>query len=67
LPDEALDLAIKHNKLTLGLIPTDDQVTRQRLRKGQSRLRSATLEIYNHRCSICDVEDNDLMIAAHIS
>lgn len=67
LPDDALDFAILNNRLALGILPASDQVTLSRQRKGQQRIRIATLENYQSQCAFCDVKDNNLLIASHIS
>ena len=67
LPDDALDFAIQNNRLALGILPASDQVTLSRQRKGQQRIRLATLENYQSQCAFCDVKDNNLLIASHIS
>jgi hypothetical protein len=67
LPDDALDFAIQNNRLALGILPASDQLALTRQRKGQQRIRLATLENYQRQCAFCDVKDNDLLIASHIS
>jgi hypothetical protein len=66
LPDEALDLAIRANRLKLGLVTTGTREALVRQRRGQDRVRSLTLENYRARCAVCDVIDQALLIASHI-
>lgn len=66
LPDEALDTAIRANKLTFSSVETGDTQTVTRRRRGQDRLRSLCLREYRTRCAVCDVEDNGLLIASHV-
>ena len=35
-------------------------------RRGQQRLREATLQNYNGRCAVCDLLDGQFLIASHI-
>ncbi len=66
LPDEALDTAIRADKLTFSSVETGDVRAITRRRRGQDRLRSLCLAVYRTRCAVCDVEDNGLLIASHI-
>jgi len=67
LPDDALDFAIKNNKLALGILPASDQRTLARQRKGQERIRVCTLDNYDYQCAFCDINETDMLVASHIS
>ena len=67
LPDEAIDLAIKHGKLRLGDIHADDVIALRRFRAGQDRIRALTLDNYRGSCALCDVEEPGFLRAAHIA
>lgn len=66
LSDEAIDEALRTNRLRIGIVPTDTQQALVRLRKGQSRLRSLTIENYKSCCAVCDISDTALLVASHI-
>lgn len=66
LTDEALDWAIKANKLKIGTVETKDQVGLARRRRGQDRIRTLITQYYESRCAICDITDLGLLIASHI-
>lgn len=66
LPLEALDLAVEHNNLRLGILPAADQKALARRRLGQQKLRDQTLINYAHQCALCDINDSRLLIAGHI-
>lgn len=66
LTDEAIDYALKANRLRLGIVATDSVPTRVRRRRGQARIRDLITRSYDGRCAVCDVEDNRLLIASHI-
>ncbi|MGG7163776.1 HNH endonuclease [Clostridium ihumii] len=38
--------------------------TKQRI--GQDKLRKYILDIYNHKCALCDIDKDDLLICSHI-
>lgn len=67
LPDEVLDQAFTHNKLRMGRVEVASTRAEQRLRLGQERLRVLTLENYGHRCGLCDVAEDRLLVASHIA
>lgn len=67
LPDDAIDFAIRNNKLAMGIVPTADSAAITRQRKGQDRVRAFVLDNYDHRCAFCDVDENRMLIASHIS
>lgn len=67
LPDSALDFAVGRNKVRLGAVPTSDEKALGRRRKGQDRVRALTLRNYGGRCAFCDVTDEKLLVAGHIS
>ena len=66
LPDEAIDHALRANRLRIGIVPTDTQQRLVRRRKGQSRLRELTIENYELCCAVCDIDDPTLLVASHI-
>ena len=67
LPDEAIDLAIKHGKLRFGDIHADNFIALRRCRTGQDRIRALTLENYQGGCALCDVQEQGFLRAAHIA
>jgi len=67
LKESVLDYALKKDKIKFGDISTDNKEAIGRYRKGQARLRKLTLENYNHKCAFCDVTDDNLLVASHIS
>ena len=66
LPDEAIDVALRANRLKIGIVPTDTQQALFRQRKGQARLRFLTLINYGSCCAVCDIADSGMLIASHI-
>lgn len=67
LPIEAIDYAIKSNKLAIGILPANDEQVVARRRIGQDRIRILTLENYGYQCAFCDVNEPGMLIAGHIS
>jgi hypothetical protein len=65
-PDRALDIAIRRGELSIGDVPTGDVQVLARRRRGQSRVRALALANYSNRCALCDVRNQDLLIASHI-
>ena len=66
LTDEEIDLAIREERLRIGIVSTDSVDTRTRQRRGQERLRRLTLSYYDKMCAICDVNEAALLITSHI-
>lgn len=66
LTDEAIDYALRANRLKIGVITTDSQQALVRRRKGQARVRQLTLENYSSCCAVCDITDLQLLVASHI-
>ena len=66
LNDEVVDLAIREDRLRIGIVATDSAVALARQRRGQERLRRLTLLNYDSMCALCDVDDLSLLIASHI-
>jgi hypothetical protein len=66
LPVEAIDLAIRRNRLKLGIVDTASTSALARRRQGQERLRTLTLQNYSAVCAVCDVDDLKLLIASHV-
>ena len=66
LDDEVIDLAIREDRLRIGIVPTDSAVALARQRRGQERLRRLTLLNYDSMCALCDVNDLSMLIASHI-
>jgi len=67
LPEDALDFAIRQNKLRIGIVSADSQSAVVRQRVGQDRIRKAVLENYGCQCAFCDIQDAGMLIASHIS
>jgi len=67
LPDRALDFAAARNKIRLGTVTTSDETVLARRRKGQDRVRVQTLQNYGGACAFCDVTDERLLVASHVS
>jgi predicted restriction endonuclease len=66
LPDEAIDHALRANRLQIGIVPTDNQQALARQRRGQARIRQLTVENYRSCCAVCDIVELPLLIASHI-
>lgn len=66
LPDSAIDAAIEHEQLRISDVATSDAEVLSRRRKGQSRLRQLTLANYDWCCALCDVRDQDILVASHV-
>jgi hypothetical protein len=67
LPEGALEFAAQNNKLTIGILPTSDELALARRRRGQEKIRRVTLENYHRQCALCDVRDIAMLIAGHIA
>ncbi|RLC54884.1 MAG: hypothetical protein DRI79_07350 [Chloroflexi bacterium] len=67
LPRDAIDFAIRRGKLRIGMVPARDELTMSRRRLGQSRIRWLCLHSYDHQCALCDIRNENLLIASHIS
>jgi len=67
LPSKVIDTAIKVHKLKFDNIRTDERVVETRQRIGQQRLRILTLENYHSQCALCDTDENQFLIAAHLA
>ena len=65
-PDTALDIAIHKEELIINDYPTGDITILSRRRKGQARLRKLTMANYHEQCGLCDVREQDLLVASHI-
>ena len=65
-PDSALDIAIQREEFIIADVPTADVIVLARRRRGQSRLRTHVLANYEYQCALCDVADQELLIASHI-
>jgi len=66
LPDDTVDTAIHRNSLRFSSIPTSDETVLARRRIGDSRLRRLVLNNYDHKCALCDVNDDGLLVTSHI-
>ncbi len=66
LPESALTLAVERNRLRFRDVQVGESVVQVRQREGQRQVRAFTLEQYGHRCALCDVNDNRLLVAGHI-
>jgi hypothetical protein len=67
LTDDTIDFVIQQKKLQIGIVPTDNQLAMTRQRKGQTRIRSLTLQNYGAQCALCDIAEVQLLVASHIS
>lgn len=67
LPETAIDVAIRSNKLTFNDIHTDEKVGFSRQRIGQSRLRFWTLNNYEYQCALCDISEPKYLITSHLA
>jgi hypothetical protein len=67
LTDKAIDLAIEHKKLQLGIVPASDDLALTRQRRGQARIRELILRNYEYQCALCDLNVPQILIASHIS
>jgi len=66
LNDDGIDLAIREDRLRIGMVPTDSAVALIRQRRGQERVRQLTLLNYDSMCALCDVNVPSLLTASHI-
>lgn len=64
--DEVIDQAIRANRLSMGIVPTENREALARVRRGQARIRKLTVEQYGGRCAVCDVTDPVLLVASHV-
>ncbi len=64
--DEEIDAAIEREVFRLPDIPTSDALTLTRCRRGQDRVRVHVLANYRNRCAVCDIADENLLIASHV-
>lgn len=65
LTDEAIDVALRANRLKIGVVPTDTQEAIVRQRKRQSRLRTLIIRNYGSCCAVCDVAAT-MLVASHV-
>jgi hypothetical protein len=66
LTDEAIDEALRANRLRIGIVATGSEEAYARRRKGQERLRKLTLDNYGGCCAVCDVTDPALLVTSHV-
>jgi hypothetical protein len=66
LTDDAIDAALRANRLRFGIIPTDMQEAIERQRRGQGRLKALTVLNYRGGCAVCDITGELTLIASHI-
>jgi len=64
--DEAIELAIRAQRLILRDVETATTAVLARRRRGQDRLRHLSLEQYSRTCAVCDISELPLLIASHI-
>ena len=63
-----IDELIQKNKLLIpDAIDVSEAKAEYRIRIGQQRLRHLCIENYHHQCAFCDVNETNLLIAAHVS
>ncbi len=71
LPDSTsdfeIDTLIANGSLIISEVLTGDVITLMKRRRGQNRLRELSLSNYERRCALCDVTDENLLIASHIA
>jgi predicted restriction endonuclease len=66
ITDETIEDVVRANKLLLPTVETGDMIRSQRVRKGQQAVRKQTLTQYHGRCALCDIQENNFLIASHI-
>ncbi len=67
LSEADIDGLIESDLLAIDTVETADEQALQRRRIGQKRLRKLSLDNYGHRCALCDVQHDQLLVAAHIA
>lgn len=67
LPNQVIDTAIKERKLRFDNIRTDEKIVETRQRIGQQRLRELTLDNYHFQCALCDTDEPQFLVAAHLA
>ncbi len=66
--DSQIDELIQKNKLLIpDAIDVSEAKAEYRIRVGQQRLRHLCIENYRHQCAFCDINETNLLIAAHVS
>lgn len=66
LPDDAIDFALETRKLEFNKVEAGNSQVITRRRKGQNRIRELTLFDYDFQCSLCDIQDKQMLVASHI-
>lgn len=65
LEEENITQKIIKGLKTDGIVSTEITIeTKQRV--GQDKLRDYILDIYEHKCALCDIDKDDLLICSHI-
>ena len=64
--DHELDEAINDGRLRIGRIETGNDLTLQKRRRGQQRLRRLALGYYGCQCALCDMKEEAFLITSHI-
>nr|WP_321508940.1 hypothetical protein [uncultured Hyphomonas sp.] len=67
LPSQIIDTAIKENKLRFADTQIGEKVVEVRQRIGQQRLRALTLENYHYQCALCNTDNTEFLVAAHLA
>ena len=67
LPQDAIDFAIEQGNLLFSNLVVANKAVLARQRLGQNRIRVKAIENYGGRCAFCDVIQDSLLVAAHIS
>lgn len=66
LTESEMDDAILARRLRLGVVDAKSDVAISRRRMGQQRIRELTLELYNGKCALCEINEPSLLGASHI-
>jgi hypothetical protein len=66
-PDDVLEHAAQSGTLVLADVSTSDAISQSRTRRGMAAVRRATLLNYRGCCALCDIADDQLLVASHIA
>jgi hypothetical protein len=64
--NQELDAAIVEGRFRIGRIEAVNELTVQKRRRGQQRLRRLALGRYAAQCALCDMKEKPLLVASHI-
>jgi hypothetical protein len=62
-----VEYCVKFNKLSFGNLDADQNFQIAKVRKGQDQIRKECINDYQKKCAFCNIEDDKLLIASHIS